>query len=184
MSGIRQIGISRDILILFTLGAVAVLAPNAVQAICVLFGHSGKKYSRKAVARSFERLRSAKLISYYLKKDGTFVFELTKDGRRKTRVFQADAIIPARQKHWDGIWRVIFSDIAEKHKQGRDALRSKLYQWGARPLQKSVFVYPYPCQEEIVILRDLFEIPHNALFIVETRSVPNEKELRKFFQCL
>ena len=53
--------------------------------------------------------------------------------------------------------------------------------WGFYTLQKSVFVYPYLCEDEIAVTRDLFHIPNSSLLLLEVGHIGNEKELKKFF---
>lgn len=166
---------------LLALGPVAVFAPNAVRGITFLFPNLDKKYTRKNISRSLERLEHKHLLSYYQRKDGKYVFEVSSAGKTKALMFQADEVWPKCPRRWDGTWRIIFSDISEKHKKGRDALRAKFNEWGMYPLQKSVFAYPFPCEEEMTIIRDLFHIPTQSLFIIETKSMPREKELKKHF---
>jgi len=182
MPGLPRVGISRDVLFLVALAPVAVFAPNAVQALEVLFGESKKKYSRKTLYYALTRLERTKLLSYYYRKDGKIVFELSAAGKRRVRMFQTNEVAPKRPKRWDRKWRIIFSDISEKNKRGRDALRLKFREWDFYPLQKSVFVCPFPCEEEIAIIRDLFHIPNGNLFLIETEKIPNEQMLLQYFR--
>jgi len=181
MGGIRRFGVSRDILLLLALGSVVVFAPNAVRGLELLLGDSGKRRSRPAIRQALDRLQSTKLLSYHREEDGSIVYQLSRAGKKKVLTFKMDEICPKRPRRWDGRWRVIFSDISEKHKRGRDALRLKFYEWGFYPLQKSVVAYPFPCEEEVAIIRDLFHIPTRSLFIVETRHIPNERAAREYF---
>jgi CRISPR-associated endonuclease Cas2 len=52
---------------------------------------------------------------------------------------------------------VIF-DIPEKKKRAREALRNKLKDLGFKELQKSVFIHPYECEDEIDFITKVFEI--------------------------
>src|SRR3989344_4593151 len=53
---------------------------------------------------------------------------------------------PAR---WDKLWRLVIFDIPEEERTGRMALAAKLKELGFYPLQKSVFIHPYECKDEI-----------------------------------
>ena len=72
-------------------------------------------------------------------------------------------------------------DIPEKYRQGRDALRNKLKNIGFRELQKSVFVAPYNCKEEILLLVELFKLEKYVRFGV-LEYVDNETYLKGLFK--
>ncbi len=109
------------------------------------------------------------------------VVELTDAGRKKVLEYQAGEITIKKPRRWDGFWRVIFSDIPESHKKAREALRAKFREWGFISLQKSVFVFPFPCEDEIAIMRDLYHIPSKSILIIETRAVDNSEKLKQYF---
>lgn len=52
-------------------------------------------------------------------------------------------------KTWDKKWRLILFDIPALMNRQRHTFRNRLKNIGAYMLQKSVFVFPYPCEEEI-----------------------------------
>lgn len=54
-----------------------------------------------------------------------------------------------RQKIWDKKWRVILFDIPTELQKKRHSLRHRLRTIGAYMIQKSVFVFPYPCEDEV-----------------------------------
>ena len=55
---------------------------------------------------------------------------------------------------------------------------------GAVMLQKSVWVYPYDCSEHIALLRQFFDLPEEALRLVEAHSIGDDLALRKHFKLL
>ena len=56
----------------------------------------------------------------------------------------------------DGEWRIVIFDIPEKFKKAREALRMKLKELGFLELQKSVFIFPYECEDEINFIVEVF----------------------------
>ena len=86
-----------------------------------------------------------------------------------------------KPKKWDGHWRIIFFDIKESKKNVRDALRHHLKNLNCYPLQKSVFVTPYPCKEEIDFLCEFYE-GGTEIILAEAISLgKNEKTVRAHF---
>ena len=88
-----------------------------------------------------------------------------------------------KPKIWDGKWRIVIFDIPKHKKRARDALREKLKELGFYPFQKSVWVFPYPCEKEIQFLVELFDIwPYVNLIVAE--NISNDIKLRKHFKLL
>lgn len=86
-------------------------------------------------------------------------------------------------KHWDKKWRIVSFDIPEKQKNAREALRKKLRDLDFYPLQKSMFVLPYPCQDEIDFIAEIFQIRKNITYF-ETTLISNEGKIRAYFNLL
>jgi len=82
---------------------------------------------------------------------------------------------------WDSKWRMIAFDIPDKYKQGRDALRGKLEKIGFCKLQESVFVAPYNCKDEMMLLINHFKLSKYVRFGV-LEYIDNEDYLRSFYK--
>lgn len=76
-------------------------------------------------------------------------------------------------RHWDGHWRIIVFDIPESQKEARTALREMLHNLGCYRFQDSVFIHPFPCENEIDVLRELFEVKNDVYcFVISEKRVP------------
>lgn len=82
---------------------------------------------------------------------------------------------------WDGKWRVILFDIPQEMSRQRVALRRKLRWLGLSPLQKSVFVFPYPCAEEVGEFASRLEVTDYIDIITAGSLGHREREIRKIF---
>ena len=140
-----------------------------------------KKYDERKAARALERLKKNRLLILN-EKDGKFEVELTEKGKRKVREIQFQNMKIEKPAVWDKKWRVVIFDIPEKYKKrARDALREKLKELGFYPLQKSVWIIPYPCEKEIQFLCELFDItPFVNIIIAE--NIYNDVKLKKHFK--
>ena len=118
-----------------------------------------------------------RLIDYKEDKDGFVKIVLTKEGQKKALKFKLDDMEIKRPPKWDGEWRIVIFDIPEKLKKAREALRMKLKELGFLELQKSVFVLPYECEDEINFIVEVFLI---RLFVrfVRAKSFTNEEQLK------
>ncbi len=67
--------------------------------------------------------------------------------------------------------------------KARDALRERLKNLGFYELQKSVFVFPYECQDEVNFLIEFFNLRKYVRYAV-VESIDNDLHLRKIFNLL
>ena len=81
---------------------------------------------------------------------------------------------------WDGKWRLVVFDIPEKLRKGRDALRAKIKELGFYELQKSVFVFPYECRDEIDFIVEFFGLRKYVRYGV-LEFIDNELHLKEIF---
>lgn len=158
---------------------VGAVAPNVFSAIGRL---GGRRY--------FDKKSFRERVYYYNRrgyikvkkddKDGTMEIQLTDRGEKKLlgRSLMNLKVMP--QEKWDGIWRIVIFDISEKNKWAREGVRECLKRMGFYPLQKSVFVTPHPCKQEIDFLIRLYDI-YGHLRLIETRALSFDDDLREFF---
>ena len=86
-----------------------------------------------------------------------------------------------KQKIWDKKWRIIIFDIPEKRGRiARDVLRSKLQKLGFYLIQKSVWVYPYPCEKEVQLLCEMFNI-NPYVNIITAERIYNDNSVKRYF---
>lgn len=142
-----------------------------------------QKINRKSLTRNLNDLYNYGYISWEEKSDGACDVVITKKGISHAKLLDIDNLIIKKPDHWDGKWRVVFFDIPEKKKKARNALREKLRDLGFCEMQKSVFVFPYECQDEINFVITFFEIKPYVQY-AELIKTTNEIELRKFFKLL
>lgn len=137
--------------------------PNLPQ-VFHLFGVKTAK-ERYKIKRILQNLEKQKLIDIY-EKDNNMVMEITEQGKKRILKYKFDDMVIARPKKWDGYWRMIIFDIPERHKKGRDALTIKLKKMEIYPLQKSVFVCPFDCRDEIDFVSEFFDVRKFVHFFI------------------
>lgn len=54
-----------------------------------------------------------------------------------------------QQEKWDGYWRIVIFDVAEKHSSIRQKLRRELLRLKFGQLQKSIYITPHKSEEKI-----------------------------------
>lgn len=105
---------------------------------------------------------------------------LTQKGVRAFTLQNASANLKKEQKRWDGRWRVLIFDVPERRRNVRNRMRRMLATLGFQPLQQSVWVYPYDCEDVIVLLKAELRIGNAVLYIIAD-EIENDKWLRAEF---
>ena len=140
-----------------------------------------RKYSRRRLTNTFWRLKKEGLIE--IRREGHQIYVgLTEEGKKKAGWMQIDELRIKRPKKWDGKWRLIIFDIAELKRIYREAFRGKLKELGFEPLQRSVWVHPFDCRDEIELLRDFFGLSEGEMRFVVAESIGDDTALREVFK--
>ena len=117
----------------------------------------------------------------YIREDEIDKYVITPKGLIKLNEYKIEKLMISKPKKWDNIWRIITFDIPEEKKYARKALNKKIKELGFVMLQKSVFVYPYPCEKEFDQIGDFFDVKENIIFI-EAKNISNEDSLKQIFK--
>jgi len=126
--------------------------------------------------KAIGRLKDKELVVV----DEDFVY-LSKSGLNKGLIENIEHFIK-RPKKWDKLWRVIIFDIPVEKNKARTALRRKFQEIGFYQIQKSVFVYPYPCEKEIMFIGKFFGVEKFIEIILAKNLGRREDKIKKFFE--
>ncbi|MBI4159615.1 hypothetical protein HY504_00410 [Candidatus Wolfebacteria bacterium] len=140
-----------------------------------------QKINQQGLKRAIARLYQSKMVDYKENEDGTVSIILNESGKKRALRYSLDAITVKKPKHWDGLWRVVIFDIPEGLKRGRDALAEKLVQLGFRHLQKSVFIFPYECRDEVDFVVEVFGLRRYVRFLL-VKKTDIDLDLRHHFR--
>lgn len=140
-----------------------------------------KEINRKRLYSAVREFYNDRLIDYKEDNDGNIKIILTKEGQKKALQFKFDEMEIKKPAKWDKKWRIVIFDIPERKKKAREALRRKLKDLGFRELQKSVFVHPFECEEEVDFTVEVFQIRSCVRFI-RAESITNEEQLKLKFK--
>jgi DNA-binding transcriptional regulator PaaX len=131
------------------------------------------------VRRSMYNLKKNKYIKIKQVGKEKYRFELTKKGKKLLGRYNFSDFKIGPKEFWDGQWRTFMFDIPEKKKQVRDMLREKLKGLGFFLFQKSVWLYPLECEEEMNYICEFLGV--EAHTIVFTGKIRDDHSLRKHF---
>lgn len=131
------------------------------------------------LSKTFWQLRKKNIIEY--QEDGNNIrIILTETGKRKILSYKFDDLKIEKPEHWDFQWRLVAFDIPETKKRARGALVQKMKELGLIQFQKSLWLYPYECKDEVDFIAEIFEVGKYVHYIVVSKMT-NDKLLRRKF---
>lgn len=159
--------------------SLAVVAPNTIKLLKTYDKYRRKTDPRYGVKTALNGLIKQGYVELVETKKGKFV-RLTKSGQ--SRLFQyTDGAIPLpKPRRWDKRWRVIIYDIREKRRPIREKLRNILSNFGFLKLQDSVWVYPYDCEDLVIMLKADMKVGKDILYVI-AEKIENDKTMKDFF---
>lgn len=192
-SGTPIATLTKGLLVTAALGgvlAVGVMAPNLFKA----FGmeQAYEKRSKRINKDGFSRLRRC---CYQLQKKhwvefvsedvrGNQIFRVTDMGRIEIQKILKDISRGiARPEKWDCKWRLILFDIPVALNSARDALRYGLRSFGCYQIQRSAWVHPFPCVEEIKVMATKLDV-QNYVEIYTIEDFQNAQAIASFRSLL
>lgn len=174
-------GVLRALIITGMAGSL-VIAPNAIQFGEVLLRHLDKRSKARNAGVLLAYMAKKDLVKYDRLSDGNLYVMITDEGRRRTAKEAFNNINIPTPKQWDGRWRLVLFDIEESRRLARNAFTIKLRKLGFYKLQKSVWVYPYPCSNEITEIQKAYNLEHHDIVLAEVTSLNRETSLKEYFK--
>lgn len=171
---------TRDILIALGGGVLVVSALFSPQ-----IGSLAKPFvrwadeDRRRLKYYLNRLKKRRLVKIIQRGENYFL-HITESGRTVLRRYELDDLKLSTPEKWDKKWRIITFDIPITKNPAREALRTKLRELGFHQLQKSVFVTPHPCQDEVDFICGCFDIEDHVTYI-EATVIANAVKLERRF---
>ena len=154
--------------------------PYQCQKVIKKLHREWSRINQQAVARAIKNLYRSKLIEYAENANGEVAMVLSDVGKKYTLTYTVDDMKIRKPKAWDKKWRMVLFDIPETMRKARNALRERLRQLGFYEFQKSVFIIPYECQNEVDFLIELYNLRHYVRCIT-AHHIDNELHLKKIF---
>lgn len=141
-----------------------------------------KNINQRALRDAIRKLYSSQLVRCKETSDGVIQMVLSVNGKKRVLRQKFDLMIIPKTR-WDRLWRMVIFDIPESKKVNRQILVRKLRALGFYPLQRSVFVYPYECKNEVDFLIEFFDLRRFVRFVV-VKEIDNELHLKDIFNLL
>ena len=130
---------------------------------------------------TIKRMAEKGLI-HFVNKEGELRTILTNKGKNIARsLFLQDYKQLKRPAKWDGKWRMVMFDIPEDKTKLRNLIRFHLKKIGFLQIQGSVWIYPYPCEEIVTIVKTNFNFSDEVIYIT-TESFEKDYKFKKIFK--
>lgn len=135
-------------------------------------------YNDRQIASSIRYLKRKQFIAFE-NKQSKFRAVMTKLGKRHLKQISID-LIKIKPHAWDGKWRIVMFDIPEDHKSARHAFRRRLQELNFVHFQRSVFLLPFRCEEEIKTIANALNVLPDVHVLTAERFRHDTKLLKKF----
>ncbi len=156
---------------------VAMIAPNALQLLKISDRRKQQQSNYKLNNSLYSLLKNGH-IKFVENKSGKKYLSLTPRGRLEFLKYQKVSFM--KPKIWDKHWRVVIFDIPEQKRRLRDIVRFHLKKIGFIQLQKSVWVFPYDCEEIILLLKTNFKFGKEVLYM-KVQLIENDRAIRQHY---
>lgn len=135
---------------------------------------------RRALTRALDYAKRNQLVSFR-EEGGDMIMILSEAGKQKITEYAFDDMMLPQKKYWNDKWHIVIFDIPHKKKAAREALREKFQELGMVMLQKSVWVWPYECRNEIRFIQRVFDLHDKEVNYIIADYVEDESILKKHF---
>lgn len=184
VSEYRRGELTKDILRLvgagLLVGGMAIAAPNTVQLIDYL--NPKGRAERNRIWKTIKYLEEKNRIRIEERGNNLYVY-LTSEGHVKLNEDSICELAIKKPYRWDRKWRLVMFDLPARHNKARDPFRLKLEDLGFRLYQRSVFIFPYECHEEVHTIAQWYGIDEHIRYIVAT-EVHDMRQFAKLFDLL
>ncbi len=168
------------VLVAGTVVSVFALFPGVALAIGP-FIKKKKRFPRQVIVKSLDSLIATGLVKRVKSPNGVVVLRLTKKGSWEALLRHRTLPTATQEKNdWDKMWRLVIFDIPNEKNRKRSDLRRAVSMYGFKQLQKSVWVYPYECDDFVQLLKSHLDVSRDVLYMKVT-YIENDRHLRKEF---
>ncbi len=158
--------------------SLAVMAPNAIQMLKIFRKHNQRHRSVLYIEGVIGKLQKKGWVEL-CKRNGEPYIRLTEKGEWELLKYKLKEKT-LHKKHWDGKWRLVIFDIKESRRVIRDRIRTDILTFGFVRLQDSVWVYPYDCEDLIILLKAHCKIGKEVLYVI-SEKIENDGWLKRKF---
>ncbi len=158
------------------------ILPRAIEEIAKLLKEVKKlDVEENKIERSLKSLERKEIISL-IEKDNEVSVYLKDKNNPVIAKYSIKALLDfkKKQKKWNGKWFMVFFDVPEMQRNKRDYLRYFLTRIGFYRYQKSVYLFPYECEKEIILIKQIVEGAKYMKYII-AEKIEDEYIVKNYF---
>ncbi len=137
----------------------------------------------RRITQGINRLEQAGLVTVSGEYGKRHV-EITEKGREMMERIEFENHEIPEPAFWDGKWRVLVFDINERRRRVSDQLRRLSQSAGFIRIQDSVWIYPYPCDEFVSLVRAHLKSGVGEVRSFVAEALESDKALREHFRLV
>ncbi len=177
----KRFRVHKDSVALKILKGLALTGMIAFAATSPYFGTNLlKALGRRKFKKSMTYLKSRGYVRILSESPEGMKVEITRAGKRIVKHIDIAELKLPTPAIWDQKWRVVIFDIPNYKSKNRAAFREKIKELGFRLVQKSVWVYPHECREQVMIIRKFYDIEKHVTYLEAVHSEDEDTWLRNF----
>lgn len=175
---------TKQILILLGIAGVitaSIFIPGLPRALTPFLKNQYKKwghFNKRILKAQLKRLQKTGIIEQ-IHENGEVSFRLTDKGKTKLFKYQLESF-SLDKNSWDGKWRLVAYDIPIGKKNQAEAFRTLIKRMQFCQLQKSLWLTPYKCDDEIEFLKNLYGL-QNHVFVLTITGLEGESAYKSYF---
>lgn len=179
----RTINTALQVLGVAGLTGITIVAPNALQGLALLLTRTSVNDSDHA--RLLKELKRQGLV-HITQSGGEVHYTLTPAGAYRLQEVIIDEMVIPRPSKWDKHWRLVAFDIPVAQSRSRQKFVASLQILNFTMLQKSLWVHPYPCFDQIEQLAGHYNVMRHCTImeISQLDELATRKLLRRYADLL
>lgn len=134
---------------------------------------------RESLSKQIYKLRKQGLIRKVIESKQEYL-ELTGQGKEKVKKLLISNLQIPKPPKWDGRWRVIIFDVPDEKRERSNFICQNLKKLSFYRLQKSVYVYPFDCKQEINFISGCCFGRHYVKYLIAD-IIEGEEEIPDYF---
>lgn len=139
------------------------------------------KEKQRKVIRVIKNLEKQEILDLQVQ-EGKVTVYLKNKNHPKIIEYSIKSILDFKKKNkkWEGKWFLIFFDVPEIQRNKRDYLRRFLLKMGFFQYQKSVYLFPYECEKEIILIKKIIKGARYIKYII-AEKIEDEENTKNYF---
>lgn len=173
----------KNILIYLAFFGTCIFAPKAIKIFKPIIKNpdysSWKSFNLRYLKWTLNRLSKQKMVEVG-EENGEKIVTITEKGMKNIFKYALNDLKIPKLNKWDGKWRLVLYDISARKRLSTEQIRKNLLRLGFIMIQESVYIFPYPCEREIELLRTYYAL-NREIKVITASKIEDEESYKTYF---